>query len=48
MRPTGAIHGVNFPKPLDKEAVKACIADRKKKAAEAAAATKEPSKKEEQ
>ena len=35
--PTGAIHGVNFPKPLDKEAVKARIAERKKKAAEAAA-----------
>ena len=34
--PTGAIHGVNFPKPLDKEAVKARIAERKKKAAEAA------------
>ena len=48
MCPTGAIHGVNFPKPLDKEAVKARIADRKKKAAEAAAAAKEPSKKEEQ
>ena len=36
--PTGAIHGVNFPKPLDKEAVKARIAERKKKAAEAAKA----------
>ena len=36
--PTGAIHGVNFPKPLDVEAVKARIAQRKKKAAEAAAA----------
>jgi Fe-S-cluster-containing hydrogenase component 2 len=34
--PTGAIHGVNFPKPLDKDAVKARIAERKKKAAEAA------------
>ena len=34
--PTGAIHGVGFPKPLDKEAVKARIAERKKKAAEAA------------
>ena len=31
--PTGAIHGVNFPKPLDKDAVKARIAERKKKAA---------------
>ena len=36
--PTGAIHGVNFPKPLDKDAVKARIAERKKKAAEAAKA----------
>ena len=34
MCPTGAIHGVNFPKPLDKEAVKARINERKKKAAE--------------
>jgi Na+-translocating ferredoxin:NAD+ oxidoreductase RNF subunit RnfB len=33
--PTGAIHGVNFPKPLDKEAVKGRIAERKKKVAEA-------------
>ena len=32
--PTGAIHGVNFPKPLDKEAVKQRIAERKKKEAE--------------
>ena len=31
--PTGAIHGVNFPKPLDKDAVKKRIADRKAKAA---------------
>ncbi len=38
MCPTGAIHGVNFPKPLDKEAVKARIAERNKKAREAAAA----------
>ena len=36
--PTGAIHGVNFPKPLDKEAVKARILERKKKALEAAKA----------
>ena len=35
--PTGAIHGVNYPKPLDKEAVKARIAERNKKAKEAAA-----------
>ena len=40
MCPTGAIHGVNFPKPLDKEAVKARIAERKKKAAEAELAAK--------
>ncbi len=31
--PSGAIHGVNFPKELDKEAVKKRIADRKAKAA---------------
>ena len=31
MCPTGAIHGVNFPKALDKEAVKARINERKKK-----------------
>ena len=35
--PTGSIHGVNFPKPLDKDGIKARIAERKKKAAEAAA-----------
>ena len=29
--PTGAIHGVNFPKELDREAVKQRIADRKNK-----------------
>ena len=39
--PTGAIHGVNFPKELDKEAVKKRIADRKAKAAEAAKAAEE-------
>lgn len=39
--PTGAIHGVNFPKALDKDAVKARISERKKKAAEAAALAKE-------
>ena len=33
--PTGAIHGVNFPKPLDKAAIKARIAERNKKAIEA-------------
>ena len=31
MCPTGAIHGINFPKPLDKEAVKARIQARKEK-----------------
>ncbi|MDY3782869.1 MAG: Fe-S cluster domain-containing protein [Candidatus Cryptobacteroides sp.] len=36
MCPTGAIHGLNFPKPLDKAAVKARIAERAKKAKEAA------------
>ena len=47
--PTGAIHGVNFPKELDKEAVKKRIADRKAKAAEAAkaAAAAEPVEKKE-
>ena len=35
--PTGAIHGVNFPKPLDKEAVKERIKLRQQKAKEAAA-----------
>jgi len=38
MCPTGAIHGVNFPKPLDKDAVKARIQERNRKAKEAAAA----------
>lgn len=37
---TEAIHGVGFPKPLDKAAVKARIAERNKKAREAAAAAK--------
>jgi len=40
MCPTGAIHGVNFPKPLDKEALKARVAERKRKAQEAAVAAK--------
>ncbi|MBQ9476204.1 MAG: Fe-S cluster domain-containing protein [Bacteroidales bacterium] len=44
--PTGAIHGVNFPKPLDREGIKKRIADRKAKAAELAAAAKEAEKKE--
>ena len=45
--PTGAIHGVNFPKPLDKDAVKKRIAERNAagKAAQEAAAN--PVKKEE-
>ena len=38
MCPTGAIHGVNFPKPLDKDAVKARVQERQRKAREAAAA----------
>ncbi len=41
MCPTGAIHGVNFPKPLDKEALKTRVAERKRKAQEALAAAKE-------
>lgn len=40
MCPTGAIHGVNFPKPIDKDAIKARIAERQKKAKEAAEAAK--------
>lgn len=39
--PTGAIHGVNFPKPLDKDAVKARIKARNDKAREAAKQEKE-------
>ncbi|MBQ6253880.1 MAG: hypothetical protein IJK05_04435, partial [Bacteroidales bacterium] len=38
MCPTGAIHGVNFPKPLDKEGIKARVQERQRKAREAAAA----------
>ena len=38
--PTGAIHGVNFPKALDKDAVKARIAERNRKEKEAAEAAK--------
>lgn len=38
MCPTGAIHAVNFPKPLDKEAVKARVNERNRKAREEAAA----------
>ena len=40
MCPTGAIHGVNFPKPLDKDAVKERIKMRQQKAREAAEAAK--------
>ena len=36
MCPTGSIHGVGFPKPLDKDTIKARIAERNKKAKEAA------------
>ena len=47
--PTGAIHSVNFPKPIDKEAVKARVKERQAKAAaEAPAVAKEPIKKEDQ
>lgn len=45
--PTGAIHGVGFPKPLDKDAVKARIAERNRKAKEAAEAAKAAVQKEE-
>ena len=44
--PTGAIHGVNFPKPLDKEAVKQRVNERNWKAREAALAAKSESKEE--
>jgi Fe-S-cluster-containing hydrogenase component 2 len=44
--PTGAIHGVNFPKPLDKEAVKQRVNERNRKAREAALAAKSESKEE--
>lgn len=40
MCPTGAIHGVGFPKPLDKDAVKARVQERARKAKEAEAAAK--------
>jgi hypothetical protein len=40
MCPTGAIHGVNFPKPLDKDAIKERIKIRQQKAKEAAEAAK--------
>jgi len=43
MCPTGAIHGINFPKPLDKEGIKARVQERQKKAREAAAAVAKPS-----
>jgi ferredoxin len=44
MCPRGSIHGVNFPKPLDKEAVKARVLERQKKAREAKAAEAAASK----
>ena len=47
MCPTDAIHGVGFPKPLDREGIKARIKERQAKAAEAAKAAK-PVEKEEQ
>ena len=46
MCPTGSIHGVNFPRPLDKEGIKNRIAERKRKAAEAAKAAAENVKEE--
>lgn len=45
--PTGAIHGVGFPKPLDKDAVKARIAERNRKAKEVAEAAEAAVQKEE-
>ncbi|MBR6246510.1 MAG: RnfABCDGE type electron transport complex subunit B [Bacteroidales bacterium] len=47
MCPTDAIHGVGFPRPLDREGIKARIKERQAKAAEAAKAAK-PVEKEEQ
>jgi Fe-S-cluster-containing hydrogenase components 2 len=41
--PTGAIHGVNFPKPLDKTAIKARIAERNKKTIDLAKTSVKPS-----
>ena len=46
--PTGAIHGVNFPKELDREGIKKRIADRKAKAAEAAKAAQQTEVKKEE
>jgi len=46
--PTGAIHGVNFPRPLDKEAVKARIQERQKKAREQEMADKAAAAKEQE
>jgi hypothetical protein len=46
MCPTGAIHGVNFPKELDKAAVKERIAKRNAAAKAAEAAATESVKKE--
>lgn len=43
--PTGAIHGVNFPKPLDVEGIKARIAKRKAAEAGTACAAPGPEKK---
>lgn len=44
--PTGAIHGVNFPKPLDKEAIKARLAAKAEKERLAAAANETTKEKE--
>ncbi len=44
MCPTGAIHGVNFPKPLDKDAIKERIKIRNQKAKEAVVISSEAEK----
>lgn len=44
MCPTEAIHGVNFPKALDRDGIKARIAERNRKAREAAAKAAEDAK----
>ena len=46
MCPTGAIHGVNFPKPLDKDAVKARIKERQAKASVISSEAEKSQKKE--
>ena len=46
MCPTGAIHGVGFPRELDREAVKGRVLERQKKAREAAQAAAAQTKEE--